>query len=169
MSQRAHKKILGIDPGFADTGFGIISQQNNKFEVLDYGSIKTAAKQKFPKRIAYIYQQVNSLIKKYRPDYIAVEKLFFHTNVTTAINVGQARGVVLLAAEEYKIPIYEYTPLQVKQALTGYGAADKKQLGQMVKSILNLDKIPRPDDASDALAVAICCFNSLKIDKLNAK
>ena len=158
--------ILGIDPGFADTGFGVIKKLGQKIEVLDYGSIKTVAGQAFELRLKYIYEQISSLIKNYQPDYFSIEQLFFYTNTTTAIKVGQARGVALLVAAQNKLPIYEYTPLQVKQALTGYGAADKNQVGQMVKNVLGLEKVPRPDDAADALAIAVCCLNSLKINNL---
>ena len=159
--------LLGIDPGFADTGFGIIKKENNKVVPIAYGSIITAPKQPFEDRLFYIYEQLVSLIKNYKPDYMAIEQLFFFRNVTTAIKVSQARGVVLLAARQHNIPIYEYTPLQIKQAITGYGRADKNQMGNMVKAILNLDKIPRPDDASDALATALCCLSSLKMTNLD--
>ncbi|OIO46767.1 MAG: crossover junction endodeoxyribonuclease RuvC [Parcubacteria group bacterium CG1_02_37_51] len=158
--------ILGIDPGFADTGFGIIKKQGEKIIPVDYGSIQTVAKQPFEDRLFYIYTQTLSLLKNYRPDYIAIEELFFFRNTTTVIKVSQARGVIILAAKQTKTPIYEFTPLQIKQALTGYGRADKNQMGNMVKAILNLDKIPKPDDASDALAAALCCLSSLKMKKL---
>ncbi len=158
-------KILGIDPGFADTGFGVVARAGQTLEALDYGSIKTAPRQAFEQRLRYIYEQVISLIKNYQPDYLAIEQLFFYKNITTAIRVSQARGVVLLAAAQNQIPLYEYTPLQVKQALTGYGAAGKNQVGQMVKVVLHLKSVPRPDDAADALAIAICCANGLKLNQ----
>lgn len=160
------KIILGIDPGFADTGFGLIKCKGQRIEILDYGSIKTGPKQAFELRLKYIYEQTKSLIKKYKPNYMATEQLFFYRNVTTAIKVSQARGVVLLAASQAKLPLYEYTPLQIKQSLTGYGGADKRQMGQMVKALFGLKKVPRPDDAVDALAIALCCSVSLKLDKL---
>ena len=153
--------ILGIDPGLADTGFGVIVKTGAKFQVLDYGSIKTKAKVPDQDRLQTIHQSLAALIKKYRPEYIAVEKLFFAKNVKTALAVGQARGVVILCAGANCLKLEEYTPLQVKMAITGYGKADKNQVQQMVKVVLGLKDIPRPDDAADALAIAVCCANSI--------
>lgn len=157
---RQEKIILGIDPGLADTGYGIICQNGSDLSVLAYGSIKTAAKHPLAKRLETIESQLNGIIQKYKPNGAGVEQLFFCTNVKTAIAVGQARGVVLLTLSKNKIPLTEWTPLQVKQAVTGYGQADKKQIQQMVKMILKLNELPRPDDAADALAIAICASNS---------
>ncbi|MDA3839633.1 MAG: crossover junction endodeoxyribonuclease RuvC [Patescibacteria group bacterium] len=154
------KIILGIDPGIADTGFGIIRiEQNGKLLCLEYGSIKTSPKEDLASRIEKLFIDLNKIIKKHRPDIIAVEELFFNKNVKTALIVGQARGVVLLAAKMSKAKLVEFTPLQVKQAVSTYGRADKAQIQRMVKMILNLEEIPRPDDAADALAVAICASN----------
>jgi crossover junction endodeoxyribonuclease RuvC len=158
--------ILGIDPGFADTGYGVIEFLGSSFKTLDYGSIVTPANQDFADRIEYIYDEIIKLIKKHKPTNIAIEELFFSKNVTTAIKVSQARGVVLLAANQNKLQISEYTPLQIKQALTGYGRADKKQMQQMIKVVLGLKEIPKPDDAADALAVALCCSSNLKMENI---
>lgn len=149
------KIILGLDPGFADTGFGVISKNGTSIKFIDAGSIKTSKAKDFPYRIVSIYQEVNKLIAKYQPDLVAIEKLYFAKNVKTALDVGQARGVVLLAATESKQDILEFTPLQVKQAVCANGQASKKQVGLMVKTILNLKAVPKPDDAADALAIAI--------------
>lgn len=154
-------KILGIDPGFAIVGYGILTYDNKKFTPLDYGVITTGKDVPFSKRLKMLYESLSLLILKEKPDYVAVEELFFNTNVKTAIDVGHARGVILLAAENLNVPLYEYTPLQIKQALTGYGRADKFQMQQMVKNFLGLAAVPRPDDAADALAVAICHGHSL--------
>ncbi len=149
------KIILGIDPGFADTGFGIISKENNKLKYITCGSIKTLKTKSFSKRLKELYKEINKIIQKYNPDIVAVEKLFFAKNVKTAIDVAQARGVILLAIENNKQEALEFTPLQIKQALTSSGNAHKRQVGLMVKTILNLNAVPKPDDAADALAVAI--------------
>lgn len=149
-------RILGIDPGLAIVGFGIIDKQRNGFDVVDYGVITTDKDTPFPLRIKQVYNGVSRLIEKYQPDAIAMEELFFNTNTTTGIAVAEARGVALLAAINKTDHLYEYTPLQIKQALTGYGRADKQQVQYMVKAILNLKAVPKPDDAADALAVALC-------------
>jgi crossover junction endodeoxyribonuclease RuvC len=154
--------ILGIDPGTAITGFGVIKSKKESFEYINCGCITTCAGLPLAGRLSCIYDDVKSLIKKYRPDVVAMEELFFFKNVKTAMTVSHARGVLVLAAQKSGLPIFEYTPLQIKQALTGYGRADKKQIQEMVKGILNLNKIPKPDDAADALAVAICHANSAK-------
>lgn len=147
--------ILGIDPGTATTGFGIIKKSADKLSTLDYGVITTSEKLPMEARLEIIFDDLNEIIKKNKPDEIAVEKLFFATNSKTAISVGQSRGVVLLSASQNKLNLAEYTPLQIKQAVTGYGQATKKQIQQMVKNILLLKNLPTPDDAADALAVAI--------------
>jgi crossover junction endodeoxyribonuclease RuvC len=148
--------IIGIDPGYAITGFGVIEYHANKFSVLDYGVVSTKAGVPFEIRLLTIFQQIESLMNRYTPDVLAIEELFFSRNTTTAIGTAQARGVVILAAAKAGLPVYEYTPLQVKLAVTGYGRADKNQVSQMIKIILKLDAIPKKDDAADALAVAIC-------------
>jgi crossover junction endodeoxyribonuclease RuvC len=150
------KIILGIDPGIADTGFGIIKATRGKITCLTYGSIKTPKKTELSDRLETLYQDLDSLLKRYRPDLASVEQLFFNTNVTTALAVGQARGVVLLALKQNKIPIVNFTPSQVKSSVCSYGKAPKLQVQKMVKSILKLEKLPQPDDAADALALAIC-------------
>ena len=155
-------RILGIDPGYAIVGYGIMDYQGNKFSAVDYGAILTEAKEDFPQRLKHIYDRVCILINTYKPDYMAVEELFFNTNVKTAIAVGHARGVLLLAAQNAGIPIFEYTPLQIKQAVTGYGRADKNQVQQMVKLLAGLEKVPSPDDTADAIAVAICHGHSYR-------
>lgn len=152
--------ILGIDPGIATTGFAFIKEKNKEQEVLDYGVISTSAKQEFPERLKYIHQALIKLIKKFQPDAVCVEQLFFAKNVKTALNVGQARGVILLTAILNKLPLYEFTPLQVKQAVCGYGQADKCQVQNMVKILLKLKTIPKPDDAADALAIALTYLQS---------
>jgi len=153
--------LLGIDPGIADTGYGVICKNSDgSLSCVDYGSIKTKAKADLPDRLNIINRELNSLIKKYKPELVAVEQLFFCKNVKTALVVGQARGVVLLTAKQNKVALDEYTPLQVKQAVSAYGKASKLQVQKMVKLLLNLDEIPKPDDAADALAVAICAANS---------
>lgn len=144
--------ILGIDPGIATVGFGIIECG----KCTDYGIISTPKEKPLPHRLIMIGTALESLIQKYKPNAVAVEELFFNTNTKTAITVAQARGVILYTALKAGCPLYEYTPLQIKQGLTGYGRADKVQIQQMVKILLKLDKVPRPDDAADALAVALC-------------
>lgn len=154
------KIILGIDPGIADTGFGVIQEENNKIFCQDYGSIKTPSKMEMSERLELLAIDLDKLIKKYKPDLIAIEQLFFCNNVKTALIVGQARGVVMLTARKNKKKIIEFTPLQVKQAVSAYGKAEKAQVQKMVKLLLNLNEIPKPDDAADALAIAICGLNS---------
>ena len=153
--------ILGIDPGIADTGYGVIKKaKNGNLSCLDYGSIQTKAGIKLPVRLEIINKELEKIIDKYKPSLVGVEELFFCNNVKTALIVGQARGVVLLTAQKNKIPLVEFTPLQVKQAVSAYGRASKLQVQKMVKILLNLKEIPQPDDAADALAVAICVANS---------
>lgn len=149
-------RILGIDPGYAILGYGIVDKTGNRFKVIDYGSVTTDAGERMPERLKHLYYSLMEIIDEYRPDEAAVEELFFNTNTKTAIKVGQARGVAILACANSGINIEEYTPLQIKQALTGYGRADKKQVQLMVKTILNLREVPKPDDTADALAAAIC-------------
>lgn len=156
--------ILGIDPGIADTGWGVIQvEKSGKLICLGYGTIKTKAKTDLFKRLEIINLELKILIDKYQPNLAAVEELFFCNNAKTALIVGQARGVVLLTIRQNNIAFAEFTPLQVKQAVSTYGRASKLQIQKMVKLILNLKEIPRPDDAADALAIAICAVNSHKI------
>ena len=152
--------ILGIDPGLAIVGWGIIEYKGNKFSTIAYGSIQTPSTMKTEDRLVEIFRSLNELIEKYRPDCMAVEELFWNTNQTTGIRVSEARGVILLCAARRGIPIYEYTPLQVKQAVVGYGRAEKKQVISMVTMILKLEKPPKPDDTADALAIAVCHAHS---------
>ncbi|MCX6743259.1 MAG: crossover junction endodeoxyribonuclease RuvC [Candidatus Parcubacteria bacterium] len=152
--------ILGIDPGVASTGYAFIKEADKKTEILDYGVISTSSKQNFSDRLEYIHQALSKLIKKFKPDVVVVEQLFFCKNVKTALNVGQARGVILLTAILNKLPLYEFTPLQVKQSVCGYGKAEKCQVQAMVKILLNLKQIPKPDDAADALAIALTYLQS---------
>lgn len=149
--------ILGIDPGTATTGYGVIESNGSKVRMIDYGCIETKAKIPLAERLEIIHKELVKLIKKHKPKKIAVEELFFFKNAKTVISVSHSRGVVLLASKMNKLEIYEYTPLEVKMALTGYGKADKLQIQKMVKLILALDSIPKPDDAADALAIALCC------------
>lgn len=148
--------IMGLDPGLATVGFGVIEKDKGKIRPVDYGVIKTPKEENLPSRLCLIEKGLTALIEKYKPDEISIEELFFNTNITTGINVAHARGVMLLVCSKMCGRMYEYTPLQIKQALTGYGRAEKIQVQQMVKTFLKLDKIPRPDDAADALAVALC-------------
>lgn len=157
MTIKQSQIILGIDPGLATTGWGAIKKEKNNFALIGYGCITTASKLSFPKRLDKIHRQLKQLIKKYKPKKIAVEQLFFAKNVKTALKVGEARGVILLTAIQAGFEVDEFTPLQVKQALCAYGRADKTQIQKMVKVRLNLKNLPKPDDAADALAVAICC------------
>ncbi|WDV47533.1 crossover junction endodeoxyribonuclease RuvC [Clostridiaceae bacterium M8S5] len=152
--------ILGIDPGIAIIGYGVIKYEKSKHKVLDYGVITTPAGMSTPDRLKMAYEGIGLLIDKYKPDAVAIEELFFNKNVKTAITVGQARGVLILAVVNSGIDLYEYTPLQVKQGVVGYGRADKKQVQEMVKMLLNLKEIPKPDDAADALAIAISHIHS---------
>ncbi len=148
-------RILGIDPGYAIVGWGVLEYDNVRFNVVKYGEITTLPKTPFEKRLCEIYEDMCVVLDKFRPDCMSIEKLFFNTNITTGIDVAQARGVIMLAAVQRNVKIYEYTPLQVKVAVTGYGAAEKHQVQEMTKNILRLKVIPKPDDTADALALAI--------------
>lgn len=159
--------VIGIDPGTATTGYGLVREgPDGSLQVLDYGVILTPPDLPMPERLLELYRKLTELLLLHRPESSAVEKLFFQRNVRTALSVGQARGVALLALAEAGLPIGEYTPLEVKQAVAGYGGADKNQVQQMVRSLLDLPDIPRPDDAADALAVAICHLHSARINSL---
>lgn len=148
-------RILGIDPGYAIVGYGVLDFDGRNFLVKGYGAITTSSEIHFDDRLGIIYNDMNDLIDMYKPDAISLEKLYFNTNHTTAIDVAQARGVILLAANRHEVKIFEYTPLQVKNSVVGYGRAEKKQVQEMTRSILKLKDIPKPDDAADALALAI--------------
>ena len=161
--------ILGIDPGFAITGYGIIKQVNNRFQVIDYGAITTLAGVPLPKRLLTLTLELESIISRYQPDVVAVEELFFCNNAKTAIAVGHGRGVAVTAAARAGIEVYEYTPMQVKQAVVGYGRASKAQIQQMVKAILGLAEIPKSDDVADALAVAICHANTSQFSDMDSR
>ena len=152
--------IIGIDPGYAITGYGIIDYSGNRFRVLDYGTITTRAHVPFEQRLLTIYSEIESVLTRFRPEVMAIEELFFSKNATTAIGAAQARGVLILSAAKAGIPVFEYTPMQVKMAVTGYGRADKNQVSRMVKTILCLERVPKKDDTSDALAIAICQAHS---------
>jgi len=148
-------RILGIDPGTGILGFGVIDVSNGKTQLVDGGVIRTPVKEDDAVRLLTIYEELTDIIAATKPEVVSVEKLFFARNVTTAMTVAQARGVVLLCAQQAGLKIYEYTPMQIKQAITGYGKADKKQMQEMVRVILGLDSIPKPDDAADAIAAAL--------------
>ena len=148
--------ILGIDPGLAEAGYGVVEKKGNSFSVLDYDVITTSSDLADVERLELLYDDIAGVIDSYEPDHMAVEKLFFNKNVKTAIRVGQARGVLMLAGSRVDLPVHEYTPLEVKQAVVGYGRASKHQVQEMTRTLLNLDSVPDSDDAADALAVSIC-------------
>ncbi len=152
--------IIGIDPGIATTGFGVVQKIGQKLTALDHGAILTSPRDKPPDRLLSIYEQLNRLFDLHQPDFLVTERLFFAKNETTAFGVGRTIGVVLLAASQRGVPWTEYTPPQVKQAVVGYGGADKKQVQYMIQRLLNLPAIPKPDDAADALAIAVCHAHS---------
>ncbi len=154
-------KILGIDPGTGILGFGVIEATKSSMVCIDAGVIRTPPKQADADRLETIFDELSQIIKQHKPQAMSVEKLFFAKNVTTAMSVSQARGVVLLLGKQHKLDLYEYTPMQIKQAITGYGKADKPQMQEMVRVILKLKETPKPDDAADALAAAICCSMSM--------
>ncbi len=153
-------RIIGIDPGYAIVGFGVIEYERRMFDVIDYGAITTGAEKDLNTRLMEIYDDVCCIFDRYKPQSMAIERLYFTTNQKTAIAVAEARGVVLLAARQRSIEIYEYTPLQVKNSITGYGKAVKKQVQELTKNILKLPEIPKPDDTADALAIAVCHAHS---------
>lgn len=160
-------RIMGIDPGTATVGFGIIdSSGQSNYRLVDYGCIRTSPKDSGPERLKQIFDLILELIRDFRPECLVVEELFFNKNTKTALTVGQARGVILLAGVEKGLPIFEYTPLQVKQAVVGYGRAEKRQVQEMVRLLLKLEQLPAPDDAADALALAICHAHAHKMNRL---
>lgn len=148
--------IFGIDPGYAIVGCGIVRYEHNNFSLIGYGAVTTDKDMPFNQRLKSIYDDITELLEKFKPDAVSIERLYFNTNQKTAIDVAQARGVIVLAVENAGVPIFEYTPLQVKQSIVGYGRAEKFQVQEMTRTFLKLDKIPKPDDAADALALAIC-------------
>lgn len=156
--------ILGIDPGVALTGWGVVEKKDEP-ELVAYGCIKTSKSQSSEKRLAEIYQELQKLIKKYQPRVVCLEKVFFNVNAKTALAVGEARGVIKICAALRQLPVAEFTPLQIKDSIAGYGRAEKRQIQQMVKTLLNLDKIPKPDDAADAIATALTyCFYNQELE-----
>ena len=159
-------RVLGIDPGTAITGYAVVEEERGQLHLIDLGVINTPAKSPLPSRLQKIYTDLRHTIDTHQPDAAAVEQLFFSRNVRTAMAVGHARGVTLLALADAGLSIAEYTPMQIKQAITGYGNADKRQIQEMVRMLLDLREIPRPDDAADAAAVAICYLHRLKLDGL---
>ena len=154
-------RVLGIDPGYAILGYGVVEREGAKITAVDYGVIETTKDEPFPERLERLYAGTRQLIDLYKPDEAAYEELFFYRNTTTAIAVGAGRGVSILAAQQCGVPLYEYTPMQIKLAVTGDGHADKHAVQQMVKMLLNLKSIPKPDDAADALAAALCHANTI--------
>lgn len=160
-------RILGIDPGLAITGWSIVDfDKSGKPSLVDYGAVLTEKGITVSERLAEIFEDISNIIKEFKPEYCGIETLLFYNNAKTAIVVGESRGVVLLALQKELIPIHEFTPLQVKSSITGYGKATKKQVQENVKMICNLDHLPQPDDAADAIAVAIACHDRLVMDKL---
>ncbi len=159
-------RVLGIDPGTATTGWAVLEEKRGIIKPLAYGTISTSQKKPAAKRLGEICRDLKKIIKKYKPNEAAVEDIFFFKNLKTAVKVSESRGAVLLTLEDLKVKMASYTPLQVKQAITGYGRAEKKQIQIMVKNILNLKSVPKPDDAADAIAIAICHINSRKINSL---
>lgn len=158
---------IGIDPGTAITGYGLVAETSSGgLQAVAYGAVTTSSKMEMSERLVIIFEELTKIVEEYQPVYSAVEKLFFQKNVRTAISVGQARGVAILTLAKAGLPVSEYTPLEIKQAVTGYGGADKQQMQAMVKALLGLDEIPQPDDAADALAVAICHLHSRKMENL---
>jgi crossover junction endodeoxyribonuclease RuvC len=154
--------VIGIDPGLATVGFGVIRKEENNITPVSYGCIRTSSEKQTPERLLEIYTETSALLEKYNPGAVAVERLFFNKNVTNAMSVSEARGVIFLAAQQKNIPLFEYTPNQIKQAITGSGRADKKQMQEMIKRLLNLDELPQPDDAADGLSIALCHINFLR-------
>lgn len=157
--------ILGIDPGTAIMGYGALESVGGKLRVIETGCVFTDKDTEMPERLRQLGDGLEDLIRKFKPEVMAIEELFFFKNKTTVISVGQARGVAVFIGQKCGLELHEYTPLQVKQAVTGYGRADKKQVQAMVKNILKLREIPKPDDAADALAVAICCASSINFER----
>lgn len=154
--------IVGIDPGLATVGFGVIQKGDEKIIPVSYGCIRTSSEKQTSERLLEIFNEINTLFEKYDPQIVAIEKLFFNKNVTSAMRVSEARGVILLVAQQKQIPVFEYTPAQIKQAITGTGDANKQQMQEMIKRLLGLDEIPRPDDAADGLSIALCHIHIMR-------
>jgi crossover junction endodeoxyribonuclease RuvC len=154
--------IIGIDPGLATVGFGVIQKVEEKIIPVSYGCIRTSAEKQTSERLLEIYNETKALFEKYNPQIVAIETLFFNKNVTSAMRVSEARGVILLAAQQKQIPLFEYTPAQIKQAITGTGHADKQQMQEMITRLLGLDELPRPDDAADGLSIALCHIHIMR-------
>jgi len=154
--------VVGIDPGLATVGFGVIQKIEEKIIPVSYGCIRTSAPKQISERLLDIYNEIDALFDKYDPQTVVIEKLFFNKNVTSAMNVGEARGVIILAAQQKQIPVFEYTPAQIKKAITGTGNADKRQMQEMIKRLLGLDEIPQPDDAADGLSIALCHMHIMR-------
>jgi crossover junction endodeoxyribonuclease RuvC len=159
--------VLGLDPGTATTGYGVVEDTRGREKMIGYGTIKTAANLPMEIRLLQIYRALNAILDEYQPDAVAIEQLFHHTNAKTVITVAQSRGVLLMAVAARELEFAEYTPLQVKQAVCGYGKAEKKQVQIMVQKILKMEQIPKPDDAADALAIAICHLHSYRLNRFN--
>lgn len=160
--------VLGVDPGTAITGYGLVHEQDDRLSLVECGVVTTPSSQPLPERLQTIYKGLSDVIRRCQPEEAAVEELFFSRNVRTALSVGHARGVALLALADAGLSIYEYKPLEVKQAVAGYGGADKQQVQEMVRMLLNLDRVPQPDDAADAVAVAVCHIHSARMAALIA-
>ena len=158
--------VLGIDPGLASTGYGLVASRNQCLSLVGYGVLETSPKLSLGHRLQHLYHELSGIIEQAHPEAVIVEELFFSRNVRTAMIVGQARGVVLLAAAEAELPLFEYTPLQIKSAMVGYGRATKAQVQEMVRLLLGMDSRPRPDHAADALAAAICHIHSARLETL---
>ena len=154
--------VIGIDPGLATVGFGVIRKEEGTITPVSYGCIRTSSEKQNSERLMDIYNEINTLFETYNPQTVAIEKLFFNRNVTSAMGVCEARGVIFLAAQQKSIPIFEYAPTQIKQAITGTGDADKRQMQMMIQRLLNLDELPRPDDAADGLSIALCHMHIMK-------
>ncbi|MGQ9522963.1 MAG: crossover junction endodeoxyribonuclease RuvC [Anaerolineae bacterium] len=162
-------RVLGIDPGTATTGYGVVEETEEGLRALDYGVVTTPPDLPLPRRLQTIYGELRRLVRQWQPDAAAVEELYFNVNVRTAMSVGQARGVALLAMAEEGLTVVEYGPGEVKQALTGYGGAEKRQMQEMVRMLLDLPTVPRPDDAADALAIAVCHLHSVRLRALTSE
>jgi crossover junction endodeoxyribonuclease RuvC len=154
--------VIGIDPGLARMGYGVIAVNSRKPEAVCYGCIESGKEQLTPERLLHIYTELSSLMERFPPAHVAVEKLFFTKNITSAMSVSEARGVILLAAEQHRVPVTEYTPNQIKQTITGSGRADKRQMQEMIMRLLNLSELPKPDDAADALSIALCHIHMMR-------
>ncbi len=166
MSKPVVVRVLGIDPGLAITGYAVVEERGSDLQLIASGVVRTPANTPDPERLHMLHQELDTVLSEHQPEAAGVEELFFSRNIKTAMSVGQARGVILLTLARAGLPIAEYTPMQVKEAITGYGNADKRQVQEMVRMLLNLSEVPRPDDAADAVAVAICYLHRARLDTL---